>query len=163
MGLKDLFSRKSDEALRKDAKALFEKVCALDADVPVNRKAKIQQALLMRNFVDQTFVDSCKAVESYEIAILSAMREGKKAEIAAPEPSEYQVVKSGQRDVWVYGPKEFAFNIFRVAAKYQRAEVSKDSAIELTQSQYDEVCESTLGVVNDINVLNFLRDEEVDD
>lgn len=161
MVFKKLLGTKSPKAQREDAKRLFEKVAALDPAPTINRKAKIRQALLLRNHVDQTFVETCKKIETYEILALAKMREGGKTdEIPQPEPTEYQSIKSGDKSIMVYAPEEFAGKIFRIAAKYQRAELSRGDAIDLTQKQYDELCEKTIGVVNDINVLGFLREED---
>ena len=76
-----------------------------------------------------------------------------------PEPSVFQKIKSGENEIYVYLPEEYSHEAYQVGARYQRAEIPADKAIEIMQGLANQICLYELKLDEPFQVLQFLRDE----
>jgi hypothetical protein len=76
-----------------------------------------------------------------------------------PEPSLFQKIKSGDNEIFVYLPEEYANEAYALGGKYQRAEIPAHQAIEAMQGLANQICMFELKLDEPFQVLQFLRDE----
>jgi hypothetical protein len=153
-----LLGKPSIEAEQKRAKLLFEKIKNTKEQDSLVRKTKIRAALMARNHVDLTFVDGSKQTELYQAkAMLAATSKGEKP--SDPKVNEYQKIKTGNSEIWVYLPEELIDEVFRAGSHYQRMELSAADAIAVVQNVLDRLVQNIFGLDYEIKALGFLREE----
>lgn len=154
-----LFSDNSPEAEKKRAAALFEKVVASKSDTREARSLRIRMGLMCRAHLDKTFVSGAELTAQHETLSLLALAEGKEAP-PAPEPSLFQVITTAdKKEVYVYLPEEYCEVAFRLGARYQKAEITAEQAIDAMQGLANQICLYELRLDEPFQVLQFLRDE----
>lgn len=150
---------KSSETDEKDeARQLFEKVAGSKGHSRELRSARIRMGLLLRAHIDKTFVAGAEQTASYQELVALAIVNGQEKP-PQPEASEFQQVKSGDRNIWVYLPMEYAEQIFTLGARYQRTEVDARQAIDAVQAVMDMICRFELKLDEPFKALQFLREE----
>lgn len=154
----NLLGKPSIEAEKKTAKNLFEKIKASKDHNTLVRKAKIRAALLARNHIDMTFVDGSKQTELYQAkAALAASSGGDRPE--EPKVNEYQKIKSGNNEIWVYLPEELINDVFRAGVRYQRMELAAADAIAVVQNVLDRLVQNIFELDYELTALAFLRED----
>ena len=152
------FLKDADVNEKEQAQALFEKITASKADTREARSARIRMGLLCRAHLDKTFIDGAQRTALYlEMMAQATVNNTEKPE--KPEFSLYQQVKSGDKEIWVYLPEEYALETFNVGASYQKTEVDAKAAINRVQQIADQICLYELKLDTPFEVLQFLRDE----
>ena len=155
---KKLLGKPSVEAEKNKAKQLFEKIKNTKEQDSLVRKAKIRAALMARNHIDLTFVDGSKQTELYQAkALIAATQKGEKP--SDPKVSEYQKIKTGNGETWVYLPEELIGDAFRAGSRYQRMELSATDAIDVVQGVLDRLVQNIFGLDYELVALGFLREE----
>lgn len=153
-----IFSNKSPEEEMKGAQALFDKVTSLKVDSREARSLRIRMGLLCRAHLDKSFVTGAEQTAAWQELAAIAIANGKEKP-PSPEPSTYQKVKSGENEIYVYLPEEYSHEAYQLGAKYQRAEIPADKAIETMQGLANQICLFELKLDEPFQVLQFLRDE----
>jgi hypothetical protein len=152
------FLKDADVDEKEQAQALFEKITASKADNREARSARIRMGLLCRAHLDKTFIDGAQRTAVYfEKMAQATINNTEKPE--KPEFSMFQQVKSGDKEIWVYLPEEYALETFNVGALYQKTEVDAKTAIDRVQQIADQICLYELKLDTPFEVLQFLRDE----
>lgn len=152
------FLKDADVNEKEQAQALFEKITASKADTREARSARIRMGLLCRAHLDKTFIDGAQRTALHlEMMAQATVNNTEKPE--KPEFSLYQQVKSGDKEIWVYLPEEYALETFNVGASYQKTEVDAKAAINRVQQIADQICLYELKLDTPFEVLQFLRDE----
>lgn len=156
-----MFSKlfKTDDE-REIAKEAFDKVVAAKSDTSRNaRSARIRMALLCRAHLDKTFIEGAEKTAAHEDLCLQAVAAGiDKPE--APVADEYQQIGALSGDkIWVYLPMEYAEMAFALGARYQKAEIDAQKAIDAMQSLADQIFRLELRLEEPLQVMQFLRDE----
>lgn len=142
----------------KRAKAAFEKVAELKAESRDARSARMRMGLLCRAHLDKTFVAGAEQTAAWQELAMMAIAQGK----PSPEPpaaSCYQKIKSGENEVFVYLPEEYATEAFTLGSKYQRTELSPQQAIDAMQALANQISYYELKLEEPFQALRFLRDE----
>lgn len=153
-----IFSSKSPEDEMNSAQALFDKVTSMKADSRDARSMRIRMGLLSRAHLDKSFVTGAEQTSSWQELTSMAIANGKDKP-PLPEPSVFQKIKSGENEIYVYLPEEYSHEAFHVGARYQRAEIPADKAIEIMQGLANQICLYELKLDEPFQVLQFLRDE----
>lgn len=153
-----IFKSKSDEDEMERAKALFDKVTMTRADTRDIRTMRIRMGLLARAHLDKSFVSGAEETAAWQKAMDIAHVKGKDLP-EPPEPTEYQKIKSGENEIFVYLPEEYSFEAFNLGARYQKAEISAEQAINSMQGLADQICLYEFRLDEPFQVLQFLRDE----
>jgi hypothetical protein len=148
----------SADVLKKRAKQAFEKVTALTADTFEANSLRRGMALLCCAHLDKTFIAGAERTADWQQMAAFAVAKGDDAP-PLPKADDYQKVRSGKSDIWVYLPTEYAERAFLFGAKYQRTELSCEQAIASMQQLADTVCRGDIGLGFEIEVLKFLRHE----
>ncbi len=148
----------SAEVLKKRAKQAFEKVTALTADTFEANSLRRGMALLCCAHLDKTFIAGAERMADWQQMAAFAVAKGAEAP-PMPKADEYQKVRSGKSDIWVYLPTEYAERAFLFGAKYQRTELSSEQAITSMQQLADTVCRGDIGLGFQVEILKFLRRE----
>jgi len=152
------FLKDAEQDEKEQAQALFEKISASKAETREARSARIRLGLLCRAHLDKTFVDGAQKTAVYlEKTALAIVNSTEKPE--APEFNLFQQIKSGDKEIWVYLPEEYALETFNIGAMYQKTEIDALAAIERVQSIADQICLYELKLDTPFEVLQFLRDE----
>lgn len=152
------FLKDADGNEKEQAQALFEKITASKADTREARSARIRMGLLCRAHLDKTFIDGAQRTAVYFEKMAQAnINNTEKPE--KPEFSLYQQVKSGDKEIWVYLPEEYALETFNVGASYQKTDIDAKAAIDRVQQIADQICLYELKLDTPFEVLQFLRDE----
>lgn len=153
-----IFKSRSEQDEMDRAKALFEKVTVARGDSHELRNMRMRMGLLARAHLDKSFVSGAEETEAWQ----------KKAEIAKikekelpepPEPTEYQKVKAGEKEMYVYLPEEYSFAAFNLGARYQKTEITAQQAIEQMQNMADQISLYEFRLDEPFEVLQFLRAE----
>jgi hypothetical protein len=76
-----------------------------------------------------------------------------------PEFSLFQRIKSGDKEIWVYLPEEYAMETFKIGALYQKTDIDAKAAIERVQHIADQICLYELKLNTPFEALQFLRNE----
>jgi hypothetical protein len=152
------FNRNNPEQEMKRAKAAYEKVISLTEDTREARSMKMRMGLLCRAHVDKTFIAGAEqtAVWQDKAAVALANHEPLPEE---PQAQRFQKIKTGETEVYVYLPDEFANDIFALGAKYQRTQLTAQQAIEAVQNIVNQLCRYELGLQEPFQALTFLREE----
>ena len=153
-----IFSSKSPEDEMKSAQALFDKVTSMKADTRDARSTRIRMGLLCRAHLDKSFVTGAEQTSSWQELASMAIANGKEKP-PLPEPSVFQKIKSGENEIYVYLPEEYSHEAYQLGARYQRAEIPADKAIEIMQGLANQICLYELKLDEPFQVLQFLRDE----
>jgi hypothetical protein len=153
-----IFSSKSPEDEMKSAQALFDKVTSMKADSRDARSMRIRMGLLCRAHLDKSFVTGAEQTSSWQELASMAIANGKDKP-PLPEPSVFQKIKSGENEIYVYLPEEYSHEAYQLGARYQRAEIPADKAIEIMQGLANQICLYELKLDEPFQVLQFLRDE----
>jgi len=154
----DIFSRNSPEDEMKRAKVAYEKVAELKSDSRDARSARMRMGLLCRAHLDKTFIAGAEQTADWQELAMMALSQGK-PQPELPQASCYQKIKSGESDVYVYMPDEFVNDIFALGAKYQRAQITAQQAIDAVQNIVNQLCRYELGLEEPFQALTFLREE----
>lgn len=152
------FNRPRPEDEMKRARAAYEKVISLTEDTREARSMKMRMGLLCRAHVDKTFVAGAELTAQWQdLAALALARQEPLPE--EPQPAHFQKIKSGETEVYAYLPDDFVNNIFSLGAKYQRAQISAQQAIDAVQNIVNQLCRYELGLEEPFQALSFLREE----
>ena len=141
------------------ARVAYDKVVASRLiDSREARSARVRMGLLCRAHLDKTFIDGAEQTAVHEAATARALIQGKEkpAERQAPE---FQRIKSGGRDLWVYVPQEYADQAFALGGRYQNTELSAEQVIVEMQNVADKIFLMELKLDQSFEVLQFLREE----
>jgi hypothetical protein len=113
---------------------------------------------LCRAHLDKTFIDGAQRTAVYfEKMAQATINNSEKPE--KPEFSLFQQIKSGDKEIWVYLPEEYALETFNVGASYQKTDIDAKAAIDRVQQIADQICLYELKLDTPFEVLQFLRDE----
>lgn len=153
-----IFKSNSPEDEMNRAEALFHKVTSMKADTREVRSLRIRMGLLCRAHLDKTFVTGAEQTASWQELAAVAIANGKEKP-PPPEPSLFQKIKSGDNEIFVYLPEEYANEAYALGGKYQRAEIPAQQAIEAMQGLANQICMFELKLDEPFQVLQFLRDE----
>ena len=152
------FLKDADVDEKEQAQALFEKISSSKADTREARSARIRMGLLCRAHLDKTFIDGAQKTAVYfEKVAQATINNDEKPE--KPEFSLFQQIKSGDKEIWVYLPEEYALEAFNVGAMYQKTDIDAKTAIDRMQLIADQICLYELKLDTPFEVLQFLRDE----
>lgn len=152
------FSRNRPEDEMKLAKAAYEKVVSLTEDTREARSLKMRMGLLCRAHVDKTFVAGAELTAAWQDKAAAALANSEPIP-DEPQAARFQKIKSGENDVYVYLPDEFARDIFALGAKYQRMQMTAAQAIDAVQGIVNQLCRYELGLEEPFQALTFLREE----
>ena len=141
----------------ESAKIEFESACAETHEDKKSRANRIKIGLRCRAVIDTLFIEGAKDFEKFHKEKLEAIWEEKDTP-EAPKPNNYQLIKSSQGDVVGYIPMEYAQAVYDIASDFQKKDISKEHAINLTQIVADNIC-NMLSLETSFNVLDFLREE----
>ena len=158
MAIFSIFNRNNPEDEMKRAKAAFEKVAELKSDSREARSARMRMGLLCRAHLDKTFVAGAEQTAEWQELSMIAIAQGK----PTPEPpaaSCYQKIKSGEHEVYVYLPEEYAQEAFNLGSKYQRTDLSAQQAIDAMQALANQISYYELRLEEPFQAVRFLRDE----
>lgn len=153
-----IFNRSSPEDEMNRAEALFNKVTSMKTDTREARSLRIRMGLLCRAHLDKSFVTGAEQTASWQELAAIAIANGKEKP-PLPEPSLFQKIKSGDTEIYVYLPEEYAHEAYSLGGKYQRAEIPAAQAIEAMQGLANQICMYELKLNEPFQVLQFLRDE----
>jgi hypothetical protein len=153
-----LFKTKSEEDEMERAKALFEKVTMARVESRDIRAMRIRMGLLARAHLDKSFVSGAEETAAWQKSVEIAHVKGKELP-EPPEPTEYQKIKSGENDIYVYLPEEYAFEAFNLGVRYQKTEITAEQAINAMQGLADQICMYEFRLDEPFEVLQFLREE----
>jgi len=152
------FLKDADVNEKEQAQALFEKITASKADTREARSARIRMGLLCRAHLDKTFIDGAQRTAVFhEKLALATINNTEKPE--KPEFNLFQQVKSGDKEIWVYLPEEYAQETFNIGVSYQKTDIDAQAAIDRVQQIADQICLYELKLDTPFEVLQFLRDE----
>jgi hypothetical protein len=108
--------------------------------------------------LDKTFIDGAQRTADFHEKLAQAtINNTEKPE--KPEFSLFQQVKSGDKEIWVYLPEEYAQETFNIGASYQKTDIDAKAAIDRVQQIADQICLYELKLETPFEVLQFLRDE----
>ena len=154
-----IFDNKSPALLKKRAKQDFDKVAELESDGRTARSLRIRMGLLTRAHIDKTFIDGAEKMALYQDVMMAALAAG---ESLPPEPqfTVFQLVDtSGGKAVWVYLPEEYVEQIFQLGMRYQRMDITAQTAVDAVQNVLDQICRFEFKLDEPLTGLQFLRDE----
>ena len=155
------FLKDADVDEKEQAQALFEKIAASKADAYEARSvrsARLRMGMMCRAHLDKTFIDGAQRTALFfEKMAQATMNNSEKPE--EPECSLFQRVKSGDKEIWVYLPEEYAFETFKIGASYQKTDIDAKAAIERVQHIADQICLYELKLDTPFEALQFLRSE----
>lgn len=152
--------RDKDDDEKEQARLLFEKVAALKSESRETRVARIRMGLLCRAHLDKTFIAGAEQTAAHlELAALALVHGKDKPE--TPQASPYQTVKSGDKNLTVYLPEEYAELAYLLGAEYQQTKIDAYQAIERMQALADQICRFELNLEQPFEVLQFLREDLV--
>lgn len=152
------FFKNSETDEKDEARQLFEKVVGNRNDSRELRSARIRLGLLLRAHIDKTFVAGAEQTASHQELVALAIVNGQDRP-PLPEANEFQQVKSGDRNIWVYLPMEYAEQVFALGVRYQRTEIDARQAIDAVQAVMDMICRFELKLDEPFKALQFLREE----
>lgn len=151
-------SADESEVLKKRAKQAYDKITTSTSDSEEAKNLRRGMALLCGAHMDKTFIAGAeKTADWQQVSAFAASKGGPTP--ALPKAEEFQRVRSGKSDIWVYLPMKFAERAFLYGAKYQRTEMSSEQAIVYMQQLADWVTRSEIGFEQEVIVLKFLREE----
>ena len=159
MALFDVFKKQpSEEDERVRAKAAYDKLASVDPSSYEARSLRLGMSMLLRAHLDKTFIAGAQQTEAHELAVMTAIQQGKEQ----PEPPKaplFQKVKSTTGEVVVYMPELYADEAFAIGMLYQKTELTAQQAIDAAQRLADRICYDTLKLNSAFVALQFLRDE----
>lgn len=151
-------SADESEVLKKRAKQAYEKVTTSTSSSVEAQNLRRGMALLCCAHLDKTFIAGAeKTADWQQMSAFAAAKGG--AAPALPKAEEFQKVRSGKSDIWVYIPLKYAERAFLYGAKYQRTEMSSEQAIVSMQQLADWITRSEIAYETQVIVLKFLREE----
>ncbi len=146
------------EDKKAKAREAYEKVASLRTDSREARSARLRMGLLCRAHIDKTFIDGAEQTADWQDLASAAAARGQ--ELPEPPAADcFQVVGTGTGAVTVYLPEETAEDVFALGARYQKAEISAEQAIDAVQVLADQLFRFELRLDEKFEVLKFLRDE----
>lgn len=151
-------SKPPAEDKQAKAREAYEKVASLRTDSREARSARLRMGLLCRAHIDKTFIDGAEQTADWQDLASAAAARG----MELPEPPVadcFQIVGTGTGAVTVYLPEETAEDVFALGARYQKAEISAEQAIDAVQILADQLFRFELRLDEKFDVLKFLRDE----
>jgi hypothetical protein len=155
------FLKSADVDEKEQAQALFEKITATPADAYEARdvrSARLRMGMLCRAHLDKTFIDGAQRTALFfEKMAKATVNNSEKPE--EPEFSLFQRIKSGDKEIWVYLPEEYAMETFKIGALYQKTDIDAKAAIERVQHIADQICLYELKLNTPFEALQFLRNE----
>jgi hypothetical protein len=153
-----IFGSKSHEDAKSRARDAFEKIASVKTDSREARSARLRMGLLCRGHIDKTFIDGAEKTAAWQELAKGAIVRGTPAP-AAPAPSTYQTLSTASGEVTVYLPEEIVQEVFHLGARYQKAELSGQDAINAVQVIADQLFRYELHMGDSFDVLQFLRAE----
>ena len=152
------FFKSAEPDPKQTARQLFEKVLGLNSDTHDARNARLRLGMLIRAHVDKTFVAGAEQTATWQERAAVALANGDPLP-DEPSASRFQKVKSGETEVYVYLPDEFARDIFALGSKYQRVQITAQQAIDAVQGIVNQLSKYELGLEEPFQALTFLREE----
>lgn len=152
------FFKSAEPDPKETARQLYEKVSGLSSDSHDARSARLRMGMLIRAFVDKTFIAGAEQTAAWQEAVAQAIVNGEEKP-PLPQASEYQDIKSGSKNVCVYLPVEEAQAFFDMGARYQRMQLDMRQAVAEAQALMDRICFQDLQLETPFEVLQFLRAE----
>ena len=152
------FFKTAEPDPKQTARELYDKVIGLSSDSHDARSARLRLGMLIRAHVDKTFVAGAEQTAQWQEQVAQAIVSGEEKP-PLPQASEYQQVKSGSKNVWVYLPQEDADAFFALGMRYQRVEIDARQAIAEAQAIMDRICFQDLQLETPFEILQFLRAE----
>ena len=153
-----IFSRNNPADEMKRAVAAFEKVASLESDSRDARSLRMRMGMLCRAHLDKTFIAGAEQTASWQELASLAISSGKPAP-EVPVASKFQKIRAGESDIYTYLPEEYVNEAFGIGARYQRAELSAQKAIEAMQALANQISYYELRLPEPFQALGFLRDE----
>ena len=158
-----MFGRQKADSAKEHAKEAYE-ACANSTEInDTPRALRARLVLRAKANIDLTFIEGARKTEVFEKAKMAALLEGKGTDhLKKPELIEpFKISRSGKGSILSYIPLELAQTVFEIGGSYQKEGITQERAIELTQAIMDQIALS-LGINEEIVVLNFLRDSSDD-
>ncbi len=152
------FKRSNPEDDMKRAKAAYEKAVSLTADSREARSMRMRMGLLCRAHIDKTFVAGAEQTAVWQERAAAAVAKDEPVP-EVPTATRFQKIKTGETEVFVYLPEEFASHVFSLGCKYQRAQIDAQQAIDAVQGIANQLCVYELGLDEPFQALTFLREE----
>ena len=153
-----IFNRNNSADEMKRAVAAFEKVASLESDSREARSLRMRMGMLCRAHLDKTFIAGAEQTASWQELAGMAIASGKPAP-EVPVASKFQKIKAGESDIYAYLPEEYVTEAFGIGARYQRAELSAQKAIDAMQALANQISYYELRLPEPFQTLSFLRDE----
>ena len=151
-------SKPSPEDEMKQARATFEKVASLKSDSREAHSLRVRMGMLCRAHLDKTFVAGAEQTAHWqELAALATANGEPPPDV--PVASKFQKIRSGETEVFVYLPEEYANEAFILGCKYQKTEVTAQKAIDAMQALANQISYYELRLQEPFLALSFLRDE----
>lgn len=151
-------SKPSPEDEMKQAKALFEKVAALKSDSHEAHSTRVRMGMLCKAHLDKTFVAGAEQTADWQVRAAIAIADGEPTP-ELPGASEFQKIRAGETEIYVYLPEDYANEAFGLGAKYQKTEITADKAIDAMQALANQISYYELRLKEPFVVMNFLREE----
>lgn len=153
-----IFNRNSPADEMKRAVAAFEKVASLDTDSRDARSLRMRMGMLCRAHLDKTFIAGAEQTEAWQELASMSLAAGKPVP-ELPVPSKFQKIRAGESDIYAYLPEEYVTEAFGIGARYQKAELPPQKAIDAMQALANQISYYDLRLQEPFQVLGFLRDE----
>lgn len=151
-------SKSSSVDEMKQAQALFEKVVALKTDTHEAQRTRVRMGMLCRAHLDKTFIAGAEETADWQVRASKALAEGEPAP-DLPFASEFQKIRAGASEIYVYLPEDYINEAFSLGAKYQKTEITATKAIDAMQALANQISHSELRLKEPFVVMNFLREE----
>lgn len=158
----NFFSKNTPADEMKRAMAAYEKVVSLETDSRDARSMRMRMGLLCCAHLDKTFIAGAEQTAVWQDAVGKATAVGKPAP-ELPKASRFQKIRVGEADVYAFLPEDVAVEAFGIGARYQRAELPAQKAIEAMQGLANQISYYDLRLQEPFQVLNFLRKELADE
>lgn len=153
-----IFSRNNPADEMKRAVAAFEKVASLESDSRDARSMRMRMGMLCRAHLDKTFIAGAEQTAAWQELASLATSAGKPAP-ELPVASKFQKIRAGESDIYTYLPEDYVTEAFGIGARYQRAELSAQKAIDAMQALANQISYYELRLPEPFQALGFLRDE----
>ena len=126
-------------------------------ETDVSESVRLRLANRARINIDMTFVDAAEKTEAYEDERLKLFENGQSdSHIKEPEHNNsYQIVKTGEKNIFTYIPDEYSKEVFKIGCSFQRSNISEAKAVLVGNSILQNIC-ADLNVIYNIPVFRFL-------
>jgi hypothetical protein len=118
----------------------------------------MRMGMLCRAHLDKTFIAGAEQTAAWQELVSLSLKAGKPMP-DAPTPSKFQKIRTGDSDVYAYLPEDYVVEAFGLGARYQKAELSAQKAIEAMQALANQISRYDLRLDEPFQALTFLREE----